>query len=98
LSKHHLLAFRVFDFLWRKNIPIIVDAARLLLSIIKENAVCGIGPEDQGVNMCQLICLTWHLLLDQMVLAVLSKDSMDLLGGVSPPNFFWSTSEPSNFT
>ena len=32
--------------------------------------------------MCQLISLTWHLLLDQMVLAVLSKDSMNLLGGI----------------
>ena len=82
MSKHHLLGFRVFDLLWRKNIPIIIDAARLLLIVINENAVCGIRPDDQGVNMCQLVCLAWHLLLDQMVLAVLSKDSMDLLGGI----------------
>ena len=82
MSKHNLLGFRVFDLLWRKNIPIIIDAARLLLIIINENAVCGIRPDDQGVNVCQLVCLAWNLLLDQMVLAVLSKDSMDLLGGI----------------
>lgn len=84
----YLLSFWVLDFLGRKNIPVLVDASSLLLFIINKNAVCSIRADDQSVHMRQLISLARHVLLDQMVLAILSKDSVNLLGAV--PTDIWS--------
>lgn len=66
----------------------LVDAARLLLNIVNKYGVCSIRMDDQSVHMGQLISLAGDILLDQMVLVILSKDSMDLLGAV--PTDVWS--------
>ena len=84
----YLLSFWVLDFLGRENIPMLVDASSLLLFIINENAVCSIRADDQSIHMRQLISLTRHILLDQMVLVILGKDSVNLLGAV--PTDIWS--------
>ena len=74
--------------LWGKNIPVFIDAASLLLFVVNENAICCIRTDDQSVNMSQLISLTRHILLDQVVLAILGQDSVNLLGAV--PTDIWS--------
>lgn len=60
----------------------LIDATSLLLLVVNQDAVRGIRADDQCVHMSQLISLTRDILLDQMVLAILSKDSMNLLGAV----------------
>jgi hypothetical protein len=88
LFKMHLLGLWVLNFLWKKNIPVLVDASSLLLLIINQDAVCSIRTDDQSVDMSQLISLTRDILLDQMVLAILCQDRVNLLGAV--PTDIWS--------
>lgn len=79
----YLLGFGILDFLWRKKIPITVEAASLLLYIVDKDAVGSIWADDKGIYMSELVSLTRYILLDQVVCSVVVENCMHFLGAVS---------------
>lgn len=80
---NYFLGVRILDGLWREEIPIRVQATRLFLRIVNEDAVSSIWTEDESINMSELVSLTWYFLLDQFVCPIVGKNGMHFLGAIT---------------
>merc|ERR1719495_2489550 len=60
--------------------PVVSQRATLSLLIVNEHFVGSIGVEDKGVQVSEHVILTADVLLDQVVLALVLEDDVDLLG------------------
>merc|ERR1719495_835896 len=75
-----LLLLGILDHLGWEEVPVVSQRATLSLLIVNEHFVGSIGVEDKGVQVSEHVILTADVLLDQVVLALVLEDDVDLLG------------------
>mmetsp|Transcript_16712 Transcript_16712/g.33787 ORF Transcript_16712/g.33787 Transcript_16712/m.33787 type:complete len:415 (+) Transcript_16712:148-1392(+) len=88
---HHILInpvlwfalVRILDFLGWEEIPIIGEAASRLLLAVNLDNVSLVWLHNESVYMGELVVLALDIFLNQMLLALVSENNVNLLGAVS---------------
>ena len=72
----------VLDLLGGEHVPVLQQRTALDLVQVDLDLVGVVRVEDEGVDVGKLVGLRLDLLLDQVVLALVGEDNVDLLGRV----------------
>lgn len=78
-TRMNLFCLGVFKLSRGEDIPISIHASRFSLSVINQDAICGIRPKNKCVEVCQLVRFTLQILLDRVILALVGDYNMELL-------------------
>ena len=73
----------VLDLLGGEQVPVLLEGTRPLLNEINEDLVGVVGVEYEGVDVSEGVGLCRDVVLDEVVLALVGQDDVDLLGGVA---------------
>ncbi|GMT09210.1 hypothetical protein PFISCL1PPCAC_507 [Pristionchus fissidentatus] len=76
-----LLCIGVLDSLGGEHVPVRLEISALNLLSINLHLVRVVGVQDEGVQVSQNVVLKSDVLLDEVVLALVREDDVDLLGG-----------------
>ena len=77
-SRINLFCLDILNFPWGKNVPICIHASRIPFPIVNQDTICCIRPKNECVEMCKLVCFTFQVLLERVILALVGEYNMEL--------------------